>query len=138
MHLGKHRRRRGAVAVEFAFVAIPLFVFFFASVEFCRSLMAMNTLEEAAREGCRVAILKGATTANVEEEVEGLMRVAGVVQFDVQIEPATFEQLEQWSPISLTITAPYDEISWLPAPLWLRDTTFSASCTLPKECSPSE
>jgi hypothetical protein len=100
--------------------------------------MAMNTLEEAARGGCRAAIIKGATLGSVEDEVEKLLAVAGIANYELQVEPQDFEQQEHWIPLSVSIAAPFAEISWLPAPLWFQEATFTATCTLPKECSPDD
>ena len=56
-HLRPRSTRRGATTVELAVVAIPLFMVVFGSIEFGRAMMSVQTLEEAARSGCRVAIL---------------------------------------------------------------------------------
>jgi len=71
----------------------------------------------------------------VEEEVDGLMRMAGIANYDVEIEPLSLALADRWEPISVTVTAPYDEISWLPMPMYLRQMTLSTFCTLPKESS---
>lgn len=59
MHVRKvdAKRRSGATAVEFAFVAIPLFMFFFGTAEYARFYLDRNVLNNAAREGCRYAIV---------------------------------------------------------------------------------
>ena len=49
--------RRGATAVEMAFVAPLLFVFVFGLIEFGRIVMVQQTVVNAAREGCRIASL---------------------------------------------------------------------------------
>ncbi len=61
--------------------------------------------------------------------------MAGISQYDVEIEPLSPALADRWAPISVTVTAPYDEISWLPMPMYLRQMTLSSSCTLPKESS---
>jgi len=63
MHTNSRGRagRRGVTTVEFAMIAGPLFLFILGNIEFGRALMAVNCLEEAARSGARVAILRGAT-----------------------------------------------------------------------------
>lgn len=51
------RIRSGATAVEFAVVAIPLFMVLFGIFEFGRYMMVAHTLEHAAREGARYAVV---------------------------------------------------------------------------------
>ena len=53
----QHGKRRGATAVETAFVLLPLFVFLFGILEYCWLLANWNLLNNAAREGCRFAIV---------------------------------------------------------------------------------
>lgn len=50
-------RRSGATAVEFAFVAIPLFMFFFGTAEYARFFLDRNILNNAAREGARYGVV---------------------------------------------------------------------------------
>ena len=72
-------KRSGASAVEFAIVAIPLFMFLFGIYEYGRYVMALQTLENAAREGARFAVVNtfdDDVVANTEAEVR--QRMAGV------------------------------------------------------------
>ena len=130
-----HGRRRGSTTVEFAFVAIPLFLFVFASVEFQRAAMARNSMEEAARAGCRVAILQGSTMSDVEAEVAEILGVAGISDYTVTTDPSDVASVERWEPVSVTVSAAYADISWVPVPNYLGAMTFVSSCTLPKEAS---
>jgi Flp pilus assembly protein TadG len=129
------RRRRGAAALEFALVAIPLFLFVFSSIEMGRALMALQSMQEAARGACRTAVVSGATAESVEAEVRQTMQMAGIQRYSVAIEPADFAALDRWEPISVTVTATLADVSWLPAPIYVGDLSFSSSCTLPKEYS---
>ena len=128
------RNRCGSVVVEFAVVAIPLFLFVFASIEFGRAIMVSHVMEEAARTGCRASVVGGATTESVEDAIESVIAQAGINEYTVEIEPEDFSTAEQWTPISITITATYEEMTWLPMPGFLNGQTFTASCLLPKEC----
>lgn len=127
--------RRGSVLVEFAFVAIPLFLFIFASIEFGRAMMARQSMEEAARAGCREAVIRGATTQEVEDQVDEIMQMAGVANYTVTIDPVAFSSLDRWQPISVSVTASFADMTWLPVPMYLGSATFTSSCTLPKEAA---
>ena len=49
--------------------------------------MTTQSLEEAARSGCRVAILLGMTDADVEAEVDRICAIAGITTYTVDIQP---------------------------------------------------
>ncbi|MEM7811165.1 MAG: TadE family protein [Planctomycetota bacterium] len=127
--------RRGAAAVEFAVVAPLLFTFVFASIEFERVIMAVNALEEAARGGARVAVLEDATTTRIEAAVEDVLNIAGVDGYTVTVTPTAFRSVDSWNPITVTVTATFADIAWLPTPSFLADIPFTAACTLPKEAT---
>ncbi|MBT6440807.1 MAG: pilus assembly protein, partial [Alphaproteobacteria bacterium] len=61
-------KRHGATIVEFAVVAPLLFFMIFLYIEFDRYILTVHAMKEAARVGCRVAILDGATLEEVETE----------------------------------------------------------------------
>jgi len=69
MVIGKLRknRRRGATAVETALVLIPTVMFMFGVFEYGRLVMDWNVLNNAAREGCRYAVVNNtASTINTD------------------------------------------------------------------------
>lgn len=51
------RRRDGAVSVEFAFVAILLFMLLFGIFEYCRFLFVIHVTNNAARDAARFAVV---------------------------------------------------------------------------------
>ena len=118
-----------------AIVAVPLFLFIFTSIEFGRAMMAVHSLEEAARIGCRSAILNGATVTSVENRLDEVMSAAGIAQHTVVVNPTQLSAAEQWDPISVQVTASLGDISWLPLPQFVQGVEFTGSCTLPRESS---
>jgi hypothetical protein len=132
----RQRSRRGTTTIEFAIVAIPLFVLVMASIEFGRGMMAVQSLEEAARCGCRKAVLKGTTTADVETEVTQLMNLAGISSYTTQIEPASLSSVPQWDPVTVRVSANLGDSSWMPMPKFLAGLSYTASCILAREGAP--
>ena len=63
--------RSGVAAIEFAIVAPVFFLLMFGLIEFGRMMMVQQSLTNAAREGCRTAVL--ATTIN-SSDVEAAVR----------------------------------------------------------------
>jgi|SRR6516162_9449014 Flp pilus assembly protein TadG len=89
VHTLRHKlraRRRGAAAVETALIMIPLVMFVFGVFEYGRLLMDWNVLNNAAREGCRYALVNNtASTINTD--------VASVVTTRLGRESASFTGL---------------------------------------------
>lgn len=121
--------------VEFALVAPLLFTVVFGSIEFGRALLVTQSLEEAARSGCRVAVLRGATTSEVQAEVDRILGPAGISKYTLDVEPTSIVSAERWDPVTVTVTANFADMSWLPLPRFFSGRTYVSSCTLPKEYS---
>ena len=128
--------RAGATLVEFALVAPILFTVIFACIDFGRALMTTQSLEEAARSGCRIAILRGATTTEIEDEVDRILGPTGISDYTVSLQPASIASAPRWSPVSVTVSADFADMSWLPLPTFVGDKTYSSSSTLAKEYPP--
>lgn len=72
-------RRLGAAALETALVCIPLFMFIFGVFEYGRMLMAWNVLDNAAREGCRWALVNNTDpTISTDVTTQVTNRMAGL------------------------------------------------------------
>ncbi|MFM9964570.1 MAG: TadE/TadG family type IV pilus assembly protein [Planctomycetaceae bacterium] len=71
--------RRGTVTVEMALV-LPIFTMLvFGIIEFGRGFMIMQLVTNAAREGCRRAIIDGSTNAEVTSYIQTFMQTSGNV-----------------------------------------------------------
>jgi Flp pilus assembly protein TadG len=66
------RRRYGAAALETALVIIPVTMVIFGIFEFGRLLMDRNVLNNAAREGCRYALVNN-TSSTISTDVQGVV-----------------------------------------------------------------
>src|SRR5579872_4803197 len=64
----KRSRRKGQAAIETALVIVPLFFILLAIIDVSVAIFIMDTLEYAARDGVRYAIL-GNTDASVRQAV---------------------------------------------------------------------
>jgi Flp pilus assembly protein TadG len=72
VHKRRGRRRRAATLVETAMVFLPLVVLMFGIFEYGRLLMAWNLLNNAAREGCRYALVNN-TSATISTDVQSIV-----------------------------------------------------------------
>lgn len=129
-------QRTGTTTVEFSLVAIPLFLIVMGSIELGRGMMVVQTMEEAARCGCRSATLKGQTATTAKAQIHDLMSLAGVNSYTAEVIPNSVETAEQWSPVIVRVSASFDSFTWLPVPKFLSGKIYTASCIMPREAEP--
>jgi Flp pilus assembly protein TadG len=121
--------------VEFALVAPLLILTVISSIEIGRALMVTHSLEEAARSACRVAVLRDATQTLIGAEAERILGPVGVKTYSLTTEPISPATAARWTPVTVTVVASFDNMSWLPLPRLFSGKTYRATCTLPKEYS---
>ena len=121
-------QRRGAAAVETAFV-LPIFLLFvFAIMEFGQAYLGQHLLSNAARLGARRAMLDNSTNAAVEQVVkdfcvDSLGLTADQVNVVIELETAagspvagnSLANARAGDKCSITASVAYDEISLFPA-----------------------
>lgn len=73
-------RRRGAAVVEFAVVLPLLLALLFGIIEFGWVFMIRQTVVNAAREGCRTAVLQTATNDDVGDRIREVMAALGYAE----------------------------------------------------------
>src|SRR5437764_1152273 len=75
MLVRKHRSvgRRGAAALETAIVMLPVVLLFCGVFQYGRLLMSWNVLNNAAREGCRYALVNN-TSTTIDTDVDTVVR----------------------------------------------------------------
>jgi Flp pilus assembly protein TadG len=98
------RVRRGAAAVEFAMTAPILFVLVFGAVEFSRANMLVHTASIAATEAARKSIVAGATAAEVRLKALDELRMIGVVDATVTVDPS--EIVDDTTQVTVNLTVP--------------------------------
>jgi Flp pilus assembly protein TadG len=125
--------RRGASAVEFAIVAPIFFMVVLGIIEFGRMSMVQQIITNAAREGARVGVLDGSTFDSVNTKVQQYLSAAAIKGAKVTVNPnppssAGFDQ-----PVSVTVAIPFNDVSWLPSPFFLKKTTLTANAVMRRE-----
>jgi Flp pilus assembly protein TadG len=132
----KVKIRRGASAVEMALV-LPVFVtLILGLIEFSRLGMVCQLLTTAAREGCRVAVLDGMTQTDVQNRVNTVLSGSGISVGTVTPtcpSPYTWTSAPAGTAITVSLSVPYSQVSWLKTSLFLKGATVSASATLSSE-----
>lgn len=128
-------KRPGAAVVEFAIVAPLFFLLVFGMIEYGRMVMVQQVITNASREGARRAVLEGATTAEVIAAVEAFLD-SGAVDSDsanVTLSPDPPENAGFGGAVTVTVTVPFKDVSWLPSPMYLGSTTLEARTAMRRE-----
>lgn len=126
-------RRRGAALVEFAIVAPVFFLIILGIVEFGRMLMVQQILTNASREGARRAIVEGVTQSEVETQVNNYLSNASISGATVTVNPGDLSNLGFGDNVTVSVTVPYDTISWTGSPWFLGGKTLGASTVMQAE-----
>ncbi len=129
------RKRRGAAVVEFAIVAPLFFLLIFGMIEYGRMVMVQQVITNASREGARRAVLDGATATDVKAKVGEYLTSAGIdAGADyVTLTPSEPSAAGYREPVTVQVTVPFTDVSWIPAPLYLGGTDLKASTVMSRE-----
>jgi Flp pilus assembly pilin Flp len=129
--------RRGAALVEFALIAPLLFLFVFGIIEFGRAVMVQQIITNASREGARLGVLDGSTKSDVISETVDYLKSAslGAATDDWINVPLAPEASGFGDSITVEVEVTFDQVSWLPSPMFLGGKTFKATTVMRREAS---
>jgi Flp pilus assembly protein TadG len=126
-------RRRGAAAVEFAIVAPIFFLVVLGIIEFGRMAMVEQVITNAAREGARVGVVDDATRATVENKVRRYLASAGIDGATIGVSPDPPSSAGYDEGVTVTVSIPFDDVSWLPNPFFVGGKTLTAQAIMRRE-----
>lgn len=139
MRVSRSRRieRSGAAAVEMAII-LPLFLtLVLGTIEASRMGMVSQLLHVAAREGCRTAVLPGQTEAAVLGRIESALAGTGITpRVTISSPNGSWLSVEAPAPITVQLSVPFKDVSWLGDPFAFKETTVVASATMSSEKTP--
>lgn len=131
-------RRRGAAAVEMAFV-LPVFItVILGLIEVGRGIMVAQLMSNAAREAARTAVVDGSTNSSVSDVAKNFLSSAANVSagdVTVTITTASGGQVSAAQPrelITVNVTLPFSKVSWLP-PKYLAGKNLAATAAMRHE-----
>jgi Flp pilus assembly protein TadG len=127
------RYRRGAAVVEFAVVAPIFFLLVFGMIEYGRLVMVQQIITNASREGARIGVLDGSTTQDVTDAVETQLTNATINGATVTVTPNPPSSAGFGEPVTVSVSIPFTQVSWLPTPMFLGGTTISATTVMRRE-----
>jgi Flp pilus assembly protein TadG len=128
--------RRGISAVEMALV-LPVFIsLILGLIEAARLGMVCQELTTAAREGCRVAVLNGMVQSDVQSRINTVLSGSGISVGTVTPtcpSPYSWDSAPAGTAITVSLSVPYSQVSWLPTPYFFKNVTITASATMSSE-----
>lgn len=127
------RNRRGATAVEFAVVAPVFFLLVFGMIEYGRMVMVQQVITNASREGCRRAVLDGATVTDVNDAVNNYLTSAGIKDATITITPNPPTNAGFGQPVTVVVSIAFNKVSWLPSPMFLGGSNLKATTVMRRE-----
>src|SRR5439155_973404 len=135
--VSRRDRRRGAAAVEFAVVASLLFLLVFGIIEIGRAMMVMEMLNNGARNGARVGTLAGSSNTDVTNAVNSALASGGfsgtTTAIQVNGQAGNVNSAAPGDSITVTVQVPYNNVTWLPASMFLAGRTLSSTVVMRHE-----
>jgi Flp pilus assembly protein TadG len=129
------RNRRATAAVEFALVAPVFMLLVLGMIEYGRMCMVQQVITNASREGARVAVLDGSTVADAQTTVNDYLAAGSITGATVTVAPNPLSDAEFGDPVTVTVSIPFSQVSWLPSPMYLGATTLSANTVMRREAA---
>jgi Flp pilus assembly protein TadG len=134
-------RRRGNAVLDMALVMPLLIGLTFGAVEYGYALYIKHSLQSAAREGARAAIVAGATATNVQQAVDDSMAAAGFAQSKYTrpptITPANWTSAAAGTTITVSVTTSWGTAGISVLPTYLggisNAKTLTGATTMRKE-----
>ena len=127
------RNRRATAAVEFAIVAPVFLLLVFGMIEYGRMVMVQQIITNASREGARTAVLDGATTSSVQSAVNSYLASGSISGATVTVSPNPPSSAQYGDPVTVTVSVPFSQVSWLPSPMYLGATTLTSATVMRRE-----
>lgn len=124
--------RNGVAAVEFAVIAPLMIMLTLGMMELGRVVMVQQILVNASREGARLAILPGIAEAEVKRQVSEGLEATAIIGAVVAV-TSNQDNSSPDASVTVAVSIPARDVSWIPNPAFTFDTVLSASTTMRSE-----
>jgi len=122
--------RQGAVVVEFAIIAPLFFLVVFAMFEFSRVNVIRHTVDSAAYEAARIAIVPGATATEAAAEANRILDAVSARGASVTVTPPQIGR--RTTQVTVDVSVPMDQNAII-IPRFTGGATMQSSATLRTE-----
>ncbi len=136
---GRNSNRRGATVVEFSLIAPLFFLIVFGMVEFGRAIMIQHAITNAAREGCRKAVLASTDNSDdIEDTVREFLQATTTGAMDedivrVVVPAGVSSSTSSGTQLTVSVEIDFADLSWLPFGGLGINSTLSAESTQERE-----
>jgi len=127
----ENSRARAAAVVEFAVVLPLLLTILFGIIEYGWVFMVRQTLQTAAREGARIAVLQSSIEPydNVIGRVAQVMAPTGLLSYSI-----TMSHAQVGDPVeTVQVSIPYNDVSLMGGFFGTHSYNLAGSCSMRKE-----
>jgi Flp pilus assembly protein TadG len=115
-------RRRGATAVEFAFVAPLFFLIVLGLIEIGRACMVSELLTESARRACRTGVIEGTSYSSIQSAATNFLTSVGIngesanvyVNDTLASSTTGVSSMPAYTEITVVVTVPASAVAWTP------------------------
>ena len=102
-------------------------------IEFGRMVMVQQIITNGSREGARIAVLDGATGGEVVTSVETYLENASIEGAEISVDPNPPSSAGYGEPVTVVVSIPFNQVSWLPSPMFLGGKTMTATTVMRRE-----
>lgn len=124
--------RRATAVVELAIVLPLLVLLLLGTMETCSVIYRQQTLQIAAYEGCRVALVPRITRAQVDAAINSILTSRRVRNATITIDPTSFTTAAPRTLITVRVDAPAAG-NTIVSPQYFTGRALSGFCTMMKE-----
>ncbi len=125
--------RCGAAVVEFAVVAPIMILLTMGMIEVGRMVMVKQIMVNASREGARLGALPGVSDAEVVARVQSELQSASIQGVQITVTPTELALAAAGTPVTVQLSVPASQISWVPNPLFSSSKNITTSTTMRRE-----
>jgi hypothetical protein len=131
--------RPGAVVLEFSLIAVLLVFIVLGMIETSRGVMVKETMSNAARSVCRLAILGKGSNEMIETEAKKVLKEHNLPEPQAQItilvngKEGDVAAAKRYDKITVIVTMPVSEVYWVSALFLSKETKLSESVTMMRQ-----
>ncbi len=126
---GNANRARGTAIVEFAVVLPLLLTILFGIIEFGYVFMMRQSLQHAAREGCRFASLQTSNDAGILSRVDAALSSTGLTGYSVTMDHGSVANPVE----TVSVSVPYNDVSLVGGFFGTYTYDLTGTCSMRKE-----
>jgi len=127
------RRRAGLMLVETAIIILLIILLTFGVMEYAWMFMQAQHVMNAARQGARIGVRADSVNGDATSAIGSLLSAQGITNYAVAFSPSDVSAPVPGAPLTVTVTAPYSDLTLTGLPFLPVPTNLQSSVTMAKE-----